>query len=39
MSKLEDPNNLNPTGSGIGLSVWKMLANLLGGDITVRSIH
>jgi len=39
MNKLEDKDNLNPSGCGIGLSVWKMLSNLLGGNITVKSIY
>lgn len=39
MSKLDDPNHINTTGSGIGLNVWKMLTNLLGGDITLKSIY
>lgn len=29
---------MNPTGWGIGLSVCKLIANKLLGDITVRSV-
>lgn len=36
---VEETTNPNSTGSGLGLSICKDLALLLGGDITVKSIE
>lgn len=36
---VEETTNPNATGSGLGLSICKDLALLLGGDITVKSIE
>ena len=35
-SKLEDTKNLNPTGSGLGLSICKLICKSLGGDIELE---
>jgi signal transduction histidine kinase len=35
--QVDDPITRENTGSGLGLSIVKQLANLLGGDVTVRS--
>lgn len=35
--QVDDPTTRTSTGSGLGLSIVKQLANLLGGDVSVKS--
>ena len=39
MEKLDDPNHLNVSGWGIGLSVCTLFSYHLGGSIKVKSIE
>jgi len=35
--KLEEHNNINPTGRGLGLSICKQIINNMGGTVSVKS--